>query len=119
MREATWKVSLRCTTKETKVLVTDGGDDVLKANLSTNPCHPRALVTLMEGLSMWHGAPLRVAACADEEARACFERIFYGDGLLPPASPLVTLDVVWRNPQPRRLDGLGDFRQLRLLERLR
>jgi len=119
MREATWKVSLRCMPSAVKLLVTEYDDDVLKANLSPDPCHPRALVTLLEGLAMWHGAPLHAVACADEEARACFERVFYAGGLLPLASPLVTLEAVHRNAHRRRIEGLGDFRQLRLLERLR
>jgi hypothetical protein len=119
MRQSSWKVSLRCARTATKLLVTDMGNDLLKARLTTVPGHPRALVTLIEGLSLWHGAPICVAACADEDARDCFEHIFYGGGFLPPASPLVSFEVVERLGAPRRLRGLGDFRQLRLLEQAR
>jgi hypothetical protein len=103
----------------TQLLVTDMGDDLLKARLTNEPCHPRALVTLAEGLALWHGAPLCIAASADGDARDCFERIFYGGGFLPPASPLVTFEVAHRNTHPQRLHGLGDFRPLRHWEQLR
>lgn len=119
MKRSTWKVSLRCARTATKLLVTDMGDDVLKARLISEPCHPRALVTLIEGLSLWHGAPLCVAACADDDALDRFERVFYAGGFLPPPSPLATFEVNERLGVPHRLRGLGDFRQLRLLEQLR
>lgn len=116
MTHANWKVALRCTTKATKILVTSLGEDRLKANLDLSPSHPRALVTLLEGLSLWHGAPLRVAACADANARAYFEQILYGGGLWWPESPLVDFDIVEQRPHRQRLRGLGDFRQLRMVE---
>ena len=118
----TWMVSVRCTATETKLLVTDTrtGDDLLKARLNTAPAHPRALLTLCEGLALWHGLPLRVAACADDDARDCFERVFYGGGLVEPHSPLVMLEVRPSRARARRKGvygrGLGDFRQLRLVE---
>jgi hypothetical protein len=117
--KGTWAVTVRCTTRETKMLVTDSGQDVLKARLSAPPEHPRALVTLCEGLALWHGSPLRVAVSADEDAQGCFERIFYGGDLLEPRSPLVLLDRDLRRPRTQRRihgRGLGDFRQLRLVE---
>lgn len=119
MKPSTWKVSLRLTRRQTQLLVTDGGDDILKARLTDEPCHPRALVTLAEGLAMWHGAPLSVVACADDDAHEQFERIFYGGEFLPPPSPLVTFEVLHRSGHRKRLHGLGSFRQLRLLEQLR
>lgn len=119
MKPPTWKVSLRFTRRQTQLLVTDAGDDILKARLLDEPCHPRALVTLAEGLAMWHGAPLSVVACVDDDAREQCERIFYGGAFLPPPSPLVTFEVLRRNAHRKRLDGLGSFRQLRLLEQLR
>lgn len=115
----TWTVSVRCTSSETKLLATESGNDLLKARLCTLPAHPRALLTLCEGLALWQGSPLRVAVSADEDARDCFERIFYAGDLLEPRSPLVLLQrQVSRPGKPRRIRGrgLGDFRQLRLVE---
>jgi hypothetical protein len=115
----TWTAIVRCTSHETKVLVTDRGGDVLKAKLSATPSHPRALVTLCEGLALWQGTPLRVAVSADDDARDYFERIFYAGDLVEPQSPLVLLEHHRPRPRARRKlhgRGLGDFRQLRLVE---
>ena len=118
---ASWMVSVRCTSAEAKVLVTDTwlGRDLLKARLPTSPCHPRALLTLCEGLALWHGLPLCVAVSADADAQHCFERIFYGGGNVDPRSPLVTLEtrpLRARRGRARQGHVLGDFRQLRLVE---
>jgi hypothetical protein len=112
----TWAVSVRCTSRETKLLVTDELHDVLKARLSSTPRHPRALVTLCEGLALWHGAQLHVAVSAEDDARDCFERIFYADGLVEPESPLVMLEHRPSRARARRRlcgHGLGDFRGVR------
>lgn len=111
----TYKVALRCHPWSVQLLVTDHGDDVLKARLSSNPAHPRALVTVLEGLALWQGAPLCVAASVDEGARGCFDQVMYGDGLFEPQSPLVCFEHRLDNLRPHRLRGLGDFRQLRHL----
>jgi hypothetical protein len=118
---ASWMVSVRCTSADAKVLVTDTwlGRDLLKARLPASPCHPRALLTLCEGLALWHGIPLCVAVSAEADAQRCFERIFYGGGLVEPRSPLITLETrPPRERQRRARQGqvLGDFRQLRLVE---
>ncbi len=118
----TWMMSVRCTAVETKLLVTDTtrGDDLLRARLNTWPAHPRALLTMCEGLALWHGLPLRVAVSADENARDCLDRVFYGGGLVDPHSPLVMLEVRPSRARARRRcvngSGLGNFRRLRLME---
>ena len=115
----TWTVRVHCTRRETKLLVTEDGDDLLKARLSVTPGHPRALLTLCEGLALWHGAPLHVAVSADDDAQACIERVLYAGDLLEPTSPLVELEHQRPRPGPRQRiqgRGLGDFRQLRLVE---
>lgn len=109
-----WTVVLRCTASEAKLLVTQAGDDLLKARLGCRPGHPRALVTLLEGLALWRGTAICVVVCVDDDAADCFERVFYGDELVGPQSPLVYFEHRHRNKQPRRLTGLGDFRQLRM-----
>ena len=46
-----WRCSLRVTQKHATVLLSGPDGDLLKARLDTSPCHPRALLTLLEGLS--------------------------------------------------------------------
>lgn len=110
-----YKVTLRCRPTDVQVLVTDMGDDILKAQLSSSPAHPRALVTLLEGLALWQGAQVCVAVSASEHAQGCCERVLYGGGLLGHDSPLVSIEHRFNDRRPSRLPGVGDFRQLRLL----
>jgi hypothetical protein len=95
--------------------VTSAEGDLLKARLPSHVGHPRALVTLLEGLALWEGAPQVVAAHVDEEGQGCYERIFYGNRPVEPDNVLVTFDVQHGATRGRRLRGMGDFRQLRLL----
>ena len=111
----TYKVMLRCRPNDVQLLVTDMGDDILKARLDSSPAHPRALVTLLEGLALWQGESVCVAVSASEHAQDCCERVLYGGGLFGPVSPLVSLEHRLDNRRPKRLRGLGDFRHLRLL----
>jgi hypothetical protein len=110
-----YKVMLRCRPNDVQLLVTDMGDDILKAQLDSRPAHPRALVTLLEGLALWQGEVICVAVSASEGAHDCCERVLYDGGLFGPASPLVSVEYRLTDRHPRRLRGLGDFRQLRLL----
>jgi hypothetical protein len=50
---ALWPTMLRIGGKELKLLVTSPeGDDLLKARLPVRPPHPRALLTLLEGVAL-------------------------------------------------------------------
>lgn len=102
--------------REVMLLGLDHGDEpVLKARLSSHPEHPRAMITLLEGLALWAGHRLPVAVAVGARSTGLIE------ALLPegPAwcSPLVELvPVDWpRRGRVRRLDGLGDFRELHQL----
>lgn len=113
-----WAVNVHCTTRETKLLVTTRDDDLLKARLPPEPHHPRALLTLCEGLALWHGSPLRTAVSADADAQDHCEHLFYAGGLVEPSSALVLLELeLPRKRRDRRIRGrgLGDFRRLRLV----
>ncbi len=115
MATRTLRCTLRVTQREAQLLITHPEQgDVLKARLDSRPCHPRALLTLLEGLSLWTGRPLWVALRADERCLNGHGSMLFGDELWPGESPLVRFEV----EQPgrrrgRRLDGLGDFRALR------
>lgn len=108
-----WHCTLRVTQHQAKILVRCPEGDLLKARLDTYPCHPRALLTLLEGLSLWSGEPLSVALSADERCRASLPSTLFGDELWPGESPLVRFDIVHRVRRRARLDGLRDFRGLR------
>ena len=60
--------------------------DLLKARLDLPPQHPRALLTFLEGLSLWCGHPLRVALPVDASCRAGLEPTLSGDELWPAES---------------------------------
>jgi len=108
-----WQCSLRVTQHQTKLLLSASEGDLLKARLDSHPCHPRALLTLLEGLSLWCGEPLRVALSADERFRALLPSTLFGDELWPGESPLVRFDIVHPVRRRARLEGLGDFRASR------
>lgn len=107
---------LKTSPRSTRMLVRVHDEDVLKAALMPSPTlHPRAVPTLLEALSLWHQAPVRVVLCANEAAS------WFRLGLLD--EMWTSLDTVhysvevrgfWRDP-PQRIAGFGDFRDLRRL----
>lgn len=105
-----WRCSLRVTQSHATLLLSSPDGDLLKARLDTRPCHPRALLTLLEGLSLWCGEPLSVALTADASCRSSLPSTLFGDELWPGESALVRFEFVQRAPRPKRLGGLGDFR---------
>ena len=111
-----WHCTLRVTRHEAKLLVTHSRGDLLKARLDTTPCHPRAMLTLLEGLSLWSGEPLRVALSADDDCRGSPGSMLFGDELWPAESPLVRFEFAHHDRPRRRLHGLGDFRGVRRVQ---
>jgi hypothetical protein len=104
----------------TRVLATAGvRKTLLKAHLSVQPKHPRALPTLLEALALWQGERVHGALVADEQAAMSGTSIYRDtfDHIEP--TPLFQLDVVGRHPRRRDaggvLRGMGDFRDLRQL----
>lgn len=101
-----------------RLLVTDAfGHDIVKARLPLPSDHPRALLTLLEGLALYAGNRLCVATSVAADAdpmRSCGP---LGQGLYPLDSALVRFEFIELAPRPRRLRGMGSFhdvRQLRL-----
>jgi len=74
-------------------------------------------MTLLEGLSLWSGESVIAAISVDASARGIYEWSLFGE-LLPSDNALVQIDFV-EPRQPRRLRGLGSFRDVLALERLR
>lgn len=111
-----WATSLH-TGSDLKLLVTSPqGDDLIKARLPTRPAHPRALLTMLEGIALYSGEPLCVVVFA---AGAWPDSEALGEGPWPDESPLVQFEFALPTPRvARRLHGVGDFRDLRRQLRL-
>jgi len=115
-----WPTTLRITRRELKLLVTSQqGDDLLKARLPLAPPHPRALLTLLEGVALWSGEPLHAVISADAHCDEWRGTEPWCAGLWPAESPLVRFDFAIPPPRARRkIAGVGDFRDVRRQIRL-
>lgn len=99
---------------ETRLMLSLPGErPALRARLSSSPAHPRALITLLESLSLWYGCPLHAVLDADaEDVRRCPEKwaVLLGD------APDLAVHVEWvsvptaRRTRDRFLGQLGEFR---------
>lgn len=101
----------------TRVIAMAGaGETILKARLSPQPSHPRALATLLEAVALWHGTKVHAALCASDAGGACGSSL-YRAAFDDFGGPLYTLEWVPTGGRGRRrhrdLAGLGDFADLR------
>lgn len=113
-----WKTAVEPTAWNTRLLVTDSeGNELLKAALPPTPQHPRALLTLLEGLALWAGEPLTAVICAGPMLPPRIDEALFGTGLVPLDSALVRFEAIGPVRRRRTLSGLGDFRLLRLVQR--
>ncbi len=102
----------------TRVIAMAGArETILKARLSREPSHPRALATLLEAVALWQGTTVRAALCAAERDGVS-DSSLYREAFTDVGGPLYTLDWV---PAPGRhrhrdIKGVdGDFADLRRL----
>lgn len=105
--------------REVRLLLLDSfNEPLLKARLPTNPAHPRAAITLLEGLALWTGHRLSVAVAVTANSTGLIEELLpQGPAWCSPLVELVPVEGFPRRRRVRRLDGLGDFHavhQLRL-----
>jgi hypothetical protein len=112
---ALWPTTLRIGGKELKLLVmSPQGDDLLKARLPVRPPHPRALLTLLEGVALWSGEPVLAVISAGAHREDWLASEEWGDELWPTESQLVHFDYATPPSRARRtLVGVGDFRDVR------
>ena len=117
---ALWPTTLRIGDEELRLLVTNPeGDDLIKARLPSRPKHPRALLTMLEGVALWSGEPLYAVISAGNHRDDWLGCETWGDDLWPAESPLVHFDFAIPPPRSRRrLRGVGDFREVRRQLRL-
>jgi len=111
-----WKCVLQIGPKELKILVVEpSSTEVLKARMSLTAQHPRALLTMLEGLALYNGHPLTAVVSAASSCAGWWTESVFGDGLWPTESPLVQFAGASHGNRGR-LRGLGDFRSLRSFE---
>jgi hypothetical protein len=116
---AQWPTTIRLDQDLRLLVSSPQGDDLLKARLPIRPPHPRALLTLLEGLALWSGEPLYAAISAGEQDDDWLEANVWCDELWPTESALVHFDFALPPPRPRRvIRGVGDFRAVRRQLRL-
>jgi hypothetical protein len=114
-----YKVILSPTTKWTRILVTHGPDELLRAVLPppSQVRHARAAATLLEGLSLWFDTMLPVALSVD--ARAANSCLGLTDALgIGIHSVFYQVELAERGRRRRRgarIRGVGDFADLRQL----
>ncbi len=107
----TLQATVRPLADRTQILVTEEGQDCLRAVLPTRPLHPRALLTLFEGLTLWRAMPLDAVLVVDERSgRSPVDTLFDG-ALWPDELAQVRFDIR-QSRRGRRLRGPGDFRAL-------
>jgi hypothetical protein len=114
-----WSTNLRIG-KDLRLLVTSPeGDDLIKARLPLRPPHPRALLTMLEGIALFSGEPLYAVISAGSHQDAWLGSEQWCENLWPAESPLVRFDFAIPPPRARRrLRGVGDFRDVRRQLRL-
>jgi hypothetical protein len=115
--ESIWMGIAPSSTATRVIAMTGPSDTILKAHLARDPKHPRALATLLEAIALWQGQPVRAALCADArglsfDSNICREAFSDDGGAL--------YSIVWvpagvHHRRRRRLDGLGNFRDLEQL----
>ncbi len=115
-----WKTMVEITTEEVRLLVTAADGDVVKAQFTHYPDHTRALLFILEGLALWSGKKLCVAIHAELPVDHSLGLGGFGGEEWPEESALVEFVFVETTAgKQRKITGVGDFGQLRLLDRYR
>lgn len=108
-----WSCGLQLQENQVRLLVQDPYlGALLKATLPLQSQHPRALLTLLEGLALYQGARLNAVISVASNYQTSRWVGLLGDELWPAESQLVRFDVVVPGRRKHRM-GLGDFRSLR------
>jgi hypothetical protein len=106
-------------TTRTRVLVTEGPDELLRAVLPSPSQlrHERATTTFLEGLALWLNAKLHVVLSVDaKEAGFCLGLTDeMGVGVRSLFFDVEVRDPRVRRRPGRRIRGMGDFADLRQL----
>jgi hypothetical protein len=114
-----YQVVIVPSTTRTRVLVTEGPDELLRAVLPSPSQlrHERATTTFLEGLALWLNAKLHVVLSVDaKEAGFCLGLTDeMGGGVRSLFFDVEVRDPRVRRRPGRRIRGMGDFADLRQL----
>lgn len=111
-----WEARLRIDRLGARLLISDElGHDLLKARLPLSPDHPRALLTLLEGVALYGGSTLSVVTSVAASAARSPGSALLGEGLWPVDSALVRFHFWTAERRGRQLRGVGDFRDVRAI----
>jgi len=107
------RLLIKPTRETTRLLVTHGEDEVLRAALpSPTGLHPRAAPTLLEAISLWYQRPVSAVVYATDLDLSSGLGLCDGFGF---GSRTVHYEVEVVDPARRRR-GMGTFRDLRQLD---
>lgn len=114
-----WKITVRVTAQAVKLLVTHPlGDEVLKARFPPLCNHPRALLTLLEGVALWSGGPLTAAISVARSVPLSLDEDLFSVDFHFGQTPLIRFEKLEkRKDRPLRIRGVGHFRALHQIER--
>jgi hypothetical protein len=107
-------MTISATSLETRVLLTEGPDEVMKARLRmvTKPAHRFAGPMLCEAMALWHDKRVRVVVSAESEQVLFALGLCEGLGIARATLHYVVEPFFMDEPPRRgqRLSGLGNFR---------
>ncbi len=106
-------MTIAATSRETRVLLTQGPDEVLKARLRavSTPAHRFAGPMLCESMALWHDQRVRVVVSAESEQVLFALGLCDGLGVARHTLHYVVQPLFMDEPPRRgqRLSGLGNF----------
>jgi hypothetical protein len=107
-------MTIAATSRETRVVLTHGPDEVLKARLRavTTPAHRFAAPMLCEAMALWHDQRVRAVVSAESEESLFALGLCDGLGVARATLHYVVQPLFMDDPPCRgqRLSGLGNFR---------
>jgi hypothetical protein len=116
-------MTISATARETRILLTQGPDEVMKARLRAvaKPAHRFAGPMLCEAMALWHDQRVRAVVSAESEEILFALGLCEGLGVARATLHYVVEPLILDEPRRRgqRLVGLGDFRGEHRLRRCR
>lgn len=114
-------MTIAATARETRILLKQGPDEVLKARLRavSQPAHRFAGPMLCEAMALWHDQRVRAVVSAESEDTLFALGLCDGLGISHATLHYVVQPLLKDDPPRRgqRLRGLGDFRREHRLAR--